>query len=187
MMSYIFNSKDIIDTLENTIGDKLFQKKVEVIAQIIKKIDSQNKFVAIFGNGGSASDSQHFAAELVCTYQDRERKPFKALALTTDSSILTAWSNDFSFDTVFERQIDAFNESIGLAFGLSTSGKSKNIIFALQKAHKLGIKTCLICGNNDISYKYVDYLFKIPNKSTATIQTITQIIYHSICSELENS
>lgn len=186
MMSYIINSRDIIVTIEKTIGDKLFQTKVEDIAQFIKKIDSQNKLVAIFGNGGSASDSQHFAAELVCTYEDRERKPFKALAFTTDSSILTAWSNDYNFNTVFERQVDAFNESIGIAFGFSTSGKSKNIIFALKKAHKLGIKTCLVCGNNDLDYKYVDYLFKIPNSSTATIQTITQIIYHSICSELEN-
>ena len=185
MMSYINNSKDIIVTLEKTLGDKLFQTKVEDIAQLIKKIDTQNKLVAIFGNGGSASDSQHFAAELVCTYEDRKRKPFKALAFTTDTSILTAWSNDYNFNGVFERQVDAFNESIGLAFGLSTSGKSKNIIFALKKAHKLGIKTCLVCGKNDLSYEYVDYLFKIPNKSTATIQTITQIIYHSICSELE--
>ena len=186
MKSYITNAKDTIVTLEKTIGDEIFANKVVKIAQFIKKIDSENKFVAIFGNGGSASDSQHFAAELVCTYEDRMRKPFKALALTTDSSILTAWSNDYTFDTVFERQIDAYNESIGLAFGLSTSGKSQNILFELKKAHKLGIKTCLVCGNNDLTYKYVDYVFKIPNNCTATIQTITQIIYHSICSELEN-
>ena len=73
----------------------------------------------------------------MCTYKNKNRKPFKALALTTDTSILTAWANDFSYDSVFERQVEAFNSQIGLAIGLSTSGESKNVISALNKANSL--------------------------------------------------
>ena len=186
-MSFLIKSKEVIETLEKTFKDEIYPTAVKDLAMYIKKIDSQNKILTIFGNGGSAADSQHFAAELVCTYEDRERKPYKALALTTDTSIISAWSNDSKYENIFERQIDAFKGTIGLAIGLSTSGTSDNVILALKKANKLGIKTCLICGNNDLSYKYIDYLFKIPSKNTATIQTVTQITYHSICAELEKS
>tara|TARA_Y100001968_G_C19445596_1_gene765218 strand:- start:3194 stop:3754 length:561 start_codon:yes stop_codon:yes gene_type:complete len=186
-MSYKIKAGEVINTLEKTLSNNKYSESVKKIAQIIKQIDSINKIVTIFGNGGSAADSQHFAAELICTYEDRERKPFKALALTTDTSIMSAWSNDFSYETVFKRQIEAFKENIGLAIGLSTSGTSKNVTIGLKRAYELGIKTCLICGNNDLNYEYIDIILKIPSKNTATIQTITQITYHSICTELEKS
>tara|TARA_Y100001968_G_scaffold189641_1_gene173788 strand:+ start:6329 stop:6889 length:561 start_codon:yes stop_codon:yes gene_type:complete len=186
-MSYDIKAIEVINTLEKTISNNKYSEYIKEIATFIKEIDSNNKIVSIFGNGGSAADSQHFAAELVCTYEDRERKPYKALALTTDTSIISAWSNDFTYETVFKRQIEAFREIIGLAVGLSTSGTSNNVIEGLKKAHELGIKTCLICGNNDLNYEYVDFVLKIPSKNTATIQTVTQITYHSICSELEKS
>ena len=127
-----------------------------------------------------------FRSWVSCTYKDRNRSPFKAIALTTDSSIITAWSNDIDFDSIFSRQIQAFGGITGLSIGLSTSGKSKNVINALEASKNLGITTCLICGDNKIaSYEY-DFIFKIPSKDTPTIQTVTQVIYHSICELLEN-
>ena len=114
-------------------------QKDKIPTQIIEDISLKNKFVTIFGNGGSAADAQHFATELICSYRKKERKPFKALALTADSSLITAWSNDFNFEGIFSRQIEAMNSSIGTALGLSTSGNSVNVINGLQKAKELGL------------------------------------------------
>lgn len=178
-------SKNIISTLEKIlISEKLYSVILEIALEI-KNIDKFGKIIAIFGNGGSAADSQHFAGELMCTYKNKRRKPYRAIALTTDTSIITAWSNDFNFDSVFERQIESYNNSIGLAIGLSTSGESKNVINALKKAKSLGIKTCLISGILKEEKKNIDYLIEIPSSDTPTIQTISQVIYHSICEELE--
>ena len=187
-MIYENLAKKLIEILRYSIEKKTFFDQVNNVAKEIKDIDKLGKIVVIFGNGGSAADSQHFAGELMCTYKNKGRKPYKAIALTTDTSILTAWSNDFSYDSVFERQIEAFDKQIGLAIGLSTSGKSKNVIRGLEKAHKLGIKTCFIrgiCDSKELDL-YHNFLIEIPSKDTEIIQTITQVIYHSICQELEN-
>ena len=177
--------KNISETLEKTISDENISLNIEKIAKKIKAVDSSDKLIVIFGNGGSAADSQHFAGELMCTYKNKKRKPYKSIALTTDTSILTAWSNDFSYDSVFERQVEAFNSQIGLAIGLSTSGKSKSVITALKKANMLGIATCLISGIKERKLDFIDFSIEIPSRDTEIIQTITQIIYHSICQELE--
>ena len=111
----IFDDRDILDQIER------------IVLLCIERYKSDNK-ILFCGNGGSAADCQHFAAELVCTYKNRYRKPYKAIALTTDTSIITAWSNDLDFDTIFSRQIQAFEGITGLSIGLSTSGTSKNVI-----------------------------------------------------------
>ena len=185
-MTYLINSIKVIETLDKTMKTEVFQQQINNIAKKIKEINLEKKITLIFGNGGSAADSQHFAAELVCTYKNRNRKPYKAIALTTDTSILTAWSNDFEFDTIFSRQIKAFEGIAGLSIGLSTSGKSKNVINALELSKSMGITTCLICGENQISHNKFDFILKIPSKDTGTVQTVTQVIYHSICDLLEN-
>ena len=101
--------QNLIKILEITISNEKISSEIKNISNKIKEIDKLGKLIVIFGNGGSAADSQHFAGELMCTYKNKNRKPFKALALTTDTSILTAWANDFSYDSVFERQVEAFN------------------------------------------------------------------------------
>ena len=186
-MIYKRITQNLIEILEKTISNKNISSEVKNISKKIKEIDKLEKLIVIFGNGGSAADSQHFAGELMCTYKNKNRKPFKALALTTDTSILTAWANDFTYDSVFERQVEAFNSQIGLAIGLSTSGKSRNVISALNKANSLAIPTCLISGLKDSKIQYLDFSIEIPSKETEIIQTITQVIYHSICQELENN
>ncbi len=185
-MTFSTNSKKVIEALNKTLKNNLFQQQVNSIAKRIKEINSENKITLIFGNGGSAADSQHFAAELVCSYKNRSRKPYKAIALTTDTSIITAWSNDIEFDSIFTRQIEAFKGTTGLTIGLSTSGKSKNVINALEFSKNIGITTCLICGDNRIPSDKFDFILKIPSKDTATVQTVTQVLYHSICELVED-
>lgn len=185
-MTYNKEASNVIETLKTTLGNDEFQDKILNIATLIEKINKEGKITAIFGNGGSAADAQHFAAELVCTYKDRDRKPFKAIALTTDTSIMTAWANDFEYETIFTRQLNAFENYIGLSIGMSTSGKSKNVLKALQYSKQIKSTTCLICGNNDLNYENIDFVIKVPSKDTGTIQTVTQVIYHSICQALEN-
>ena len=177
---------DAINTLEKCLKDETFLKKIKFISESIVNADAADKFTAIFGNGGSAADSQHWVAELVCTYLNKERKSYKAISLTTDTSIITAWANDFIYDEIFKRQIESLGNSIGFCIGLSTSGQSKNVLLGLQRAKEFDSKTCLIAGDCAIEKSFVDLLLKIPSKNTGTIQTVTQVIYHSVCEELEN-
>ena len=184
-MSFTITAKDAIKTLEKTICNETINNQCNEIASYIREADQKGKLVVIFGNGGSAADAQHFAGELVCTYRNKNRKPYRAIALTLNTSVITAWSNDFHYEEIFQRQIDAFSDSIGLAIGLSTSGTSKNVLLGLAKAKSYGIKTSLICGDCKTNELDIDYLISIPSRSTPTIQTVTEVIYHSICENLE--
>ena len=184
-MTYRSLVKDTIRVMEVLLEKDEIPFQISQIANLINELNLNNKIVAIFGNGGSAADAQHFVGELVCSYHKKERKPFKAFALTSNSPIITAWSNDYNFDAIFSRQIESLNETLGLALGLSTSGNSANVINGLKKAKELGIATCLICGLNHKERSFIDFVIKIPSSNTAIVQTITQVIYHSICEELE--
>ena len=178
-----FNAIEALKAISNQTD---IQGKIIRIAEEIKKNSERGKFSLIFGNGGSAADAQHFAAELVCTFKNRKRNPYKVIALTTDTSIMTAWANDFEYESIFVRQLEAFGDSAGFAIGLSTSGKSKNVINALNYSKKNNMTTCIISGNNEIELENLDFVIKVPSKDTATIQTVTQVIYHSICDVLES-
>ena len=182
ILSYIYNLKFVL----NQDHTNYLAEKSRLIAQIISQTHFQNKLIAIIGNGGSAADAQHWVGELVCTYQSPDRLPIAATSLTCNTSILTAWANDRSYDEIFERQISALSSSLGLVIGLSTSGKSNNILQGLQQAKKSSICTVLISGNQfKIEHDYIDHLITIQSTSTPIIQTITQIFYHSVCQELE--
>ncbi len=136
------------------------------------------------GNGGSASDSQHFAAELVGRFQ-KERKPLPAIALTTDTSILTSVSNDYSFNDIFVRQVEAVGKKGDVLVGFSTSGNSKNVISAFKKAKEMEISTIAICGNGGELEKIADITFKIPSK-TSRVQEIHAILIHILCEIIES-
>ena len=121
-------------------AEQFFEDRSELLDQVIaflcESLSSGQK-ILIFGNGGSASQAQHFAAELVNKFLE-VRSPLPAISLTTDTSVLTSIANDFSFDLVFSRQIEALGEKGDMAIGLSTSGNSQNMIFALEMARKKG-------------------------------------------------
>jgi len=140
----------------------------------------------IFGNGGSAADSQHIAAELVGRFKV-ERKPLPAIALTTNTSVLTAIANDYGYDASFSRQIEALGTKGDVALGISTSGNSKNVIEALNKARVLGLKTIGLTGNDGGRIKGItDILINVASKDTPAIQESHTMIGHILCELIES-
>ena len=181
-LNYLERLKKIIELISSS---NEFYETISELSECIIASNSQKKIVAIYGNGGSAADAQHFSAELMGTYLRKDRKSYKSIALSTDTSFMTAWSNDFAFSSVFSRQIEALSSNIGLSIGLSTSGKSENVLNALKLSNSLDIKTVLISGENCPEHDFVNKIFRVPSDETSIIQTVTQIMYHSICNELE--
>ncbi len=136
--------------------------------------------ILIFGNGGSAADAQHIAAEFVNRFQI-ERPPLGAIALTTDTSVITSIGNDYSFDDIFEKQIAAFGQSGDIAWGISTSGNSKNVVKAMETARAKGLFTIGMCGQGGKIESLSDLILTVDSKVTARIQE-THIVYgHVLC------
>lgn len=175
------------------------KESIEVKNQVIKNIVPQigqaaklmiealklgNKII-YFGNGGSAADAQHLAAELVGRYL-KDRKAMPAIALSTNTSILTCLSNDFGFETIFARQIEGLASKGDVAFGISTSGNSKNVLVGLEKAKEIGCKTIglLGCDGGRIA-GVADLAITIPSKSTPRIQESHITIGHILCGLIE--
>lgn len=155
---------------------------------IISTLISGHK-ILLCGNGGSAADCQHFAAELVIRYH-KNRRAYPAIALTTDTSILTAHPNDFSFDSLFSRQVEALGVEGDCLIAFSTSGNSENIIQASVAAKQQGMSVIGLMGGDGGRLKsQVDMPIVIPSKTTARIQEAHQLIYHWWCEmadEVEN-
>lgn len=151
------------------------------IAQATIDCMKRNGKVILFGNGGSASDSQHIAAEFVGRFK-KERAALAAIALTTNSSVVTALANDYGFETIFSRQIEALGQKNDIAIGISTSGKAKNVIAGIKQAKKMGIKTVILSGGDggEIA-KLSDFSLIVPSSVTARIQEAHITIGHIIC------
>jgi len=140
-----------------------------------------------FGNGGSAADAQHLATEMVVRYK-LNRKALAAIAFTTDTSLLTAMANDIGFESIFSRQIEALGRPGDVAIGISTSGKSPNVLKALELAQKNGIISVGFTGNDGGSMSSVtDILVLVPSNTTARIQEIHILLGHVLCDLLEQS
>jgi len=179
--------KDIL--LESIqVKEEILRNQVDAILEIAElMIDCLKKDgkVIVFGNGGSASDSQHIAAELVGRFK-KDRSALAAIALTTNTSILTSLANDYGYDVVFSRQIEALGKKNDIALGISTSGKAKNVALAIKQAKKMGIKTVALSGGDggDI-VKLADVSLVVPSKITARIQEAHITIAHIICEMIE--
>jgi D-sedoheptulose 7-phosphate isomerase len=151
----------------------------EAIETIAKVLSSGNKLL-FFGNGGSAADAQHLAAEFVNRYLI-DRPPLPAIALTTDSSVLTAISNDFGYELAFEKQIQALGQPGDAAIGISTSGTSANVIKGLAKAREMGLVTIGIGGNKGTPMQEVcDHYLGIEGGSTPRIQEVHHLLGHAM-------
>jgi D-sedoheptulose 7-phosphate isomerase len=140
-----------------------------------------------FGNGGSAADSQHVAAEFIGRFQ-KERRALAAIALTTDTSILTSLANDYSYDIVFSRQLEALGKRGDVAFGLSTSGRSSNVIKAFEAAKTRGMVTVAFTGGDGGPLAAMaDIRIIVPSKVTARIQESHSTFFHAMCEVVENA
>ncbi len=156
-------------------------KAAEIIAEVLRR---GNK-VLVAGNGGSAADAQHLVAELVGRFQ-KERKGFPAVALTTNTSLLTALANDYSFEMVFARQVETLGQKGDVFVGISTSGNSANIVAALETAKKIGIfSICLLGRDGGKCAPLCDLPIVVPHHKTARIQEVHILTIHAICDAVE--
>lgn len=157
---------------------------VEAAAAIGVSIGRGGK-VLVFGNGGSAAESQHFAAELVGRFM-RDRRALPAVALTTDTSILTAIGNDLSFEQVFARQVSALGRPGDVAMGISTSGTSPNVVAALEAARAAGLTTIGLTGRDGgVMGERVDIHVNVPHAVTGHVQEVQLMLLHVICELVE--
>lgn len=159
--------------------------ELEKIAEICRQAIRNNHKILLCGNGGSAADSQHIAAEFVGRFV-KERKGLPAIAFTTDTSILTAISNDYGYDEVFRRQVEALGHEGDVLIGISTSGNSVNIIKAFEQAQKQGIKTLALTGQKDSRMSALaNVTLKVPAPVTARVQECHIMIGHMICGYID--
>lgn len=159
---------------------------VTAAADAITRATAAGGKLIAFGNGGSASDAQHLVAELVGRFE-RERQAIAAIALTPDSNVVTALANDYSYDVVFSRQIEALGREGDVAFGISTSGRSKNVEIALAAARTRGLVTVALTGRDGGAMgAAADIHINVPVESTARIQEVHRTILHAMCSIVED-
>jgi D-sedoheptulose 7-phosphate isomerase len=150
-------------------------------ARAIERSFKSGGKLLLFGNGGSAADAQHIAAEFVCRFA-RDRNPLPAIALTTDASILTAVSNDYGFEHVFARQIYALGRAADVALGISTSGRSPNVIKGMGAARERGLTTIVLTGNDGGPLEQLaDIAMVVPSSNTAQIQECHIVLAHILC------
>ena len=177
---FLYSSAD----LKRIVADTLSGDILEAANRIKASLQKGGKLI-LMGNGGSAGDSQHIAAELIGRFK-KERRAMPAIALTVDTSSLTALGNDYGFDTIFERQLEALAQKNDAVVGISTSGNSENVVRALKKANDLGAETIGLVGNNGGKIKEVANLsIVIPSNDTARIQEVHITIGHIICELIE--
>ena len=157
---------------------------VEIAELMIDCLKKDGK-VIVFGNGGSASDSQHIAAELVGRFK-KDRSALAGIALTTNTSVLTSLANDYGYDVVFSRQVEALGKKNDVVLGISTSGKARNVALGIKQAKKMGIKTVALSGGDGGEIvKLADVSLLVPSNVTARIQEAHITIAHIICEMIE--
>lgn len=164
-----------------------YPDKVEFMANMMAEVIKQGGKILVCGNGGSAAEAQHFVAEMIVRLTEKvERAPMPAMALTTDTSVLTACTNDYGFDRVFSRQVEALGKQGDLLFALSTSGKSENVNKAVEIARELKMETAALIGRGggDLA-EIANYSIVIPSQSTQRIQEEHLFILHQIVEFLQ--
>jgi D-sedoheptulose 7-phosphate isomerase len=184
------SKKLIIESIEShkKLTDVFLKNNIEKIASISEMIIEaleHNGTIYLCGNGGSAADAQHIASEFVGRFQ-RDRRALPAIAFTTDTSILTSVANDYTFEHIFSRQVQALVRECDILWAFSTSGTSANIIAAAGLAKKIGATVIAFTGKSDSKLEHIaDICFCADSQSTARSQEIHQLAYHIICDLVE--
>lgn len=159
-------------------------ENIEIAINAIVKCLKKKLPLLVFGNGGSAADALHFSAELVGKYL-HDREGFNVISLNANQSVITAWANDYEFDSIFKRQIAAHGKKNAVAIGFTTSGKSSNIIKAFEQCKEMDIFSIGLTGDNNNLQKYTNLTIRAPSKMTPQIQECHILIYHYMCQEIE--
>ncbi len=174
--------KDSLDVKEKTIRNSI--DLIVSTAGMISDCLKNGGKILIFGNGGSAADSQHIAAEMINRFAV-ERQPLAAVALTTDTSIITSISNDYDFNEIFAKQVKALGKKEDIAWGLSTSGSSGNVVKGLAAAKEAGMPTIGMTGKGGDMATYSDALFLVDSSVTARVQEVHIVLGHMLCELVE--
>ena len=169
--------------LKSSNNFNVIKKASEMMINALKR---RNK-ILFCGNGGSAADSQHLTAELIGQFLQKKRKAIAAISLTTNTSTITSVANDTHFDLIFSRQIEGIGRKGDILFCISTSGKSKNIIKAMQKAKQLKLNVILLTGKKEIRNKNIDLQINAPSLRVDRIQEMHIFIGHLICETIEKN
>jgi D-sedoheptulose 7-phosphate isomerase len=186
------NTEDIRQLVAESTGlkERFFTESGPLLLEVGARLAEsllQGGRVLTFGNGGSAADAQHLAAELVGPFR-RQRPGLAALALSTDPSVVTALGNDLGFDAVFRRQVEAHGRPGDVALGITTSGRSPNVVAGLRAARERGLHTVGLTGNGggDLA-GLVHHLIDVPHTDTARIQEVHVMVVHLLCQVVEES
>ena len=173
-----------IEVLRRSI-DALPAAQVESAVARMTEALGAGRPLLVCGNGGSASDAMHITGELVGRFL-KERRGLKAICLSSNPAILTAWANDYSYDTVFSRQVEAYGEPGGVVLGLSTSGNSPNVVEAFRQARAMGLGTIALTGEGGGRLAELsDVLLAVPSRHTPLIQQVHICLYHYLCEQVE--
>ena len=178
--------------LISTLG--IYEKEINLLSDLIYRVNKNNKKIMVAGNGGSCADAEHFTGELVCTFIKRNRKPISAQSLHGNNAAFTAWSNDFGFESFFKRQVEANGKRGDVLFLISTGGgslrdnrPSYNLVLAAREAKKKDIKVVSLIGKGGgILKKISDIYIDIKSNETSMIQEAHMSILHCICNNLES-
>ncbi|MEI8295645.1 MAG: SIS domain-containing protein [Alphaproteobacteria bacterium] len=165
--------------------DNVVLDNIEKIANEIVSAFKQDKKVLLCGNGGSAADAQHITAELVGRFL-KERQALNVICLSANVATLTALGNDYGYDAVFARQVEAYGRPGGVLIGLSTSGNSRNVINAFQTAREGGMKTIAFTGQGGLLHNHSDIVVAAPSTHTPAIQQLHLCLYHYFCQTIED-
>lgn len=178
---FLTHSADLINKAAQGNAPAAIEKAITVMTSALR----DGKPLLVCGNGGSASDAMHITGELVGRFL-KERKALNAICLSSNPSVLTAWSNDYSYDTVFARQVEAYGKPGGVIWGLSTSGNSGNVVKAFETAKSMGMTTVGMTGlGGGKMGPLSDILVEAPSKHTPDIQQVHICYYHYLCEKLE--
>lgn len=181
LADYLAESAEVLRRTAQSVDGALMERAVDAIATAL----AANRALLVCGNGGSASDAQHITGELVGRFL-KERRGLKAICLSSNAAVLTAWANDYSYETVFSRQVEAYGEPGGVLLGLSTSGNSTNVVKAFEVARGLGMTTIALTGEGGGKLAALsDLLLVVPSRHTPLIQQGHLCLYHFLCERVE--
>jgi len=181
LSDYLDASTTVLQRTKETLDPALMEGAVDRIVAAL----GAGRPLLVCGNGGSAADAQHITGELVGRFL-KERRGLKAICLSSNAAVLTAWANDYSYESVFARQVEAYAEKGGVLLGLSTSGNSPNVIAAFEAARRLGMSTVALTGEGGGRLAGLsDVLLAVPSRHTPLIQQAHICLYHYLCEEIE--
>jgi len=181
LRDYLAASAEVLDRAAGAIPQQTVEAAIDCVVAAL----SAGHALLVCGNGGSAADAMHITGELVARFL-RDRRAFRVICLCENPAVLTAWSNDCSFETVFARQVDAYGEAGAVLLGLSTSGTSRNVVAAFEQARRMGMRTIALTGEGGGKLApLADFLLAVPSRQTPLIQQVHLCLYHYLCEHVE--